>query len=35
MNNSALVMMVASMILLWGGLLASIVHLSRHPDDAE
>ena len=35
MNNPALIMMIASMILLWGGLLAAIVHLSRHPDDPE
>lgn len=35
MNKPALIMMVLSMILLWGGLLAAIVHLSRHPDDPE
>ena len=35
MNKSALIMMVLSMILLWGGLLAAMVHLSRHPDDPE
>ncbi|RYY80901.1 MAG: methionine/alanine import family NSS transporter small subunit [Moraxellaceae bacterium] len=35
MNKSALIMMVLSMILLWGGLLAAVVHLARHPDEAE
>lgn len=35
MNNTAMVMMVLSMIILWGGLLAAIVHLARHPDEAE
>lgn len=33
MNSSALVMMVLSIVLLWGGLLAAIVHLTRHPDE--
>ncbi|XID74974.1 methionine/alanine import family NSS transporter small subunit [Alkanindiges sp. WGS2144] len=33
MNSNALVMMVLSMLLLWGGLLAAIVHLMRHPDE--
>lgn len=35
MNKPALIMMVLSMILLWGGLLAAVIHLSRHPDEAE
>ncbi len=35
MNNTAMVMMVLSMILLWGGLLAAIVHLARHPDEKQ
>ena len=35
MSKSALVMMALSMILLWGGLLAAVIHLARHPDDAE
>lgn len=35
MNKSALIMMVLSMILLWGGLLAAVVHLARHPDDPQ
>lgn len=32
MNNSAIFMMVLSIILLWGGLLVAIIHLIRHPD---
>lgn len=35
MNKPALIMMVLSMILLWGGLLVAVIHLSRHPDEAE
>lgn len=33
MNSSAVLMMILSIVLLWGGLLAAIVHLVRHPDD--
>ncbi|WP_076877764.1 methionine/alanine import family NSS transporter small subunit [Alkanindiges hydrocarboniclasticus] len=33
MNGSALVMMVLSIVLLWGGLLVAAIHLSRHPDE--
>lgn len=32
MNTSAIVMMVISMLLLWGGLLLAILHLVQHPD---
>ncbi|TXJ08806.1 MAG: methionine/alanine import family NSS transporter small subunit [Acinetobacter sp.] len=32
MNHSAIVMMVMSMILLWGGLIWSIVHLIKNPE---
>ena len=35
MNKPALIMIVLSMILLWGGLLVAVIHLSRHPDEAE
>ena len=35
MNKSALVMMIISIVLLWGGLLLAIIHLIRHPDEAE
>lgn len=32
MNNSAIFMMILSIVLLWGGLLVAIIHLIRHPD---
>ena len=35
MNTSALIMMVISMVFLWGGLILSIVHLSRHPEELD
>lgn len=35
MNSSALVMLLLSIVLLWGGLLVAILHLLRHPDDAQ
>ncbi|MCK9872130.1 methionine/alanine import family NSS transporter small subunit [Nocardiopsis dassonvillei] len=35
MTTSAIVMMAVSMILLWGGLIAAIVHLRRHPEKPE
>ncbi|WP_084494872.1 methionine/alanine import family NSS transporter small subunit [Alkanindiges illinoisensis] len=33
MNSSAVFMMILSIVLLWGGLLAAIIHLTRHPDE--
>lgn len=35
MNGSALFMMIFSMLLLWGGLLWSIIHLVRHPEASD
>ncbi|EOM78495.1 methionine/alanine import family NSS transporter small subunit [Rhodococcus rhodnii] len=35
MSTSAIVMMVITVALLWGGLVASIVHLRRNPDPDE
>lgn len=35
MNTSAIVMMVISMVFLWGGLILSIMHLSRHPEELD
>ena len=35
MNTSAIIMMVISMVFLWGGLILSIVHLSRHPEELD
>ncbi len=32
MGTSAIVMMVVSIVLVWGGLVAAMVHLSRHPE---
>lgn len=32
MNTSAIVMMVISMVMLWGGLLLSVLHLQHHPE---
>ncbi|WP_150240038.1 methionine/alanine import family NSS transporter small subunit [Nocardiopsis quinghaiensis] len=33
MSVSAIVMMVVSIVLLWGGLVAAILHLRRHPEE--
>lgn len=35
MQTDALIMMSLSMLLLWGGLIAAIVHLTKHPDPEE
>ncbi|WP_017607705.1 methionine/alanine import family NSS transporter small subunit [Nocardiopsis xinjiangensis] len=35
MSTSAIVMMVLSMLLLWGGLAAAVLHLLRHPEEPE
>ncbi|QRQ13949.1 methionine/alanine import family NSS transporter small subunit [Acinetobacter pittii] len=35
MNTSAIVMMVISMVFLWGGLTLSIIHLSKHPEELD
>ncbi|MFC4375026.1 methionine/alanine import family NSS transporter small subunit [Nocardia halotolerans] len=35
MSVGAITMMVISIVVVWGGLLASIVAFRRHPDDAE
>jgi len=32
MSAAAIVMMIIAILLLWGGLLVSAVHLRRHPD---
>ncbi|EPH15219.1 methionine/alanine import family NSS transporter small subunit [Dermabacter hominis] len=32
MNASAVVLLIVSMLMLWGGLGAAIVNLLRHPD---
>lgn len=37
MNTSAIIMMVISILFLWGGLILAILHLVKHPEslDAE
>ncbi|MFT4021111.1 MAG: methionine/alanine import family NSS transporter small subunit [Acinetobacter sp.] len=35
MNTSAIVMMIISIVFLWGGLVLSIIHLMRHPEEAD
>lgn len=32
MTISALIVMLIAMVLIWGGLIASIIHLMKHPD---
>ncbi|OTG64315.1 methionine/alanine import family NSS transporter small subunit [Acinetobacter silvestris] len=35
MNTSAIVMMIISMLFLWGGLLMAIFHLVKHPESLD
>ncbi|PAY21934.1 putative methionine/alanine importer small subunit [Dietzia natronolimnaea] len=35
MDASAIIMMVLFLLVIWGGLVASIVHYAGHPDDPE
>ncbi len=35
MNSSALIMMIIAIGLLWGGLVLSIIHLMRHPEQKD
>lgn len=35
MNTSALIMMIISIVLLWGGLVCAIINLVKHPDEVE
>ncbi|WP_010524056.1 methionine/alanine import family NSS transporter small subunit [Nesterenkonia sp. F] len=32
METSAIVLMLIALVLVWGGLIAAVVHLSRNPD---
>lgn len=32
MSNSALIVMVFAVVLIWGGLMISVMHLIKHPD---
>ena len=33
MGTSAIVMMVIAMVTVWGGMIASLLHLRKHPDE--
>lgn len=35
MTTTAIIFMVIAMITVWGGLIAAIVNLARHPEEAE
>ncbi|MFK3676708.1 methionine/alanine import family NSS transporter small subunit [Microbacterium sp. MYb62] len=35
MTPIAIVMMIIAMVTVWGGLVAGIVNLARHPEEAE
>lgn len=35
MSTGAIIMMIISIVLVWGGLVAAIVHLRRHPEQPE
>lgn len=35
MNISALIMMIFSMVLLWGGLALAVMHLAKNPEEPE
>ena len=35
MNTSALIMMILSMSVLWGGLILATIHLSKNPEEPE
>ncbi|WP_081407346.1 methionine/alanine import family NSS transporter small subunit [Acinetobacter sp. A47] len=35
MNTSAIVMMMISMLFVWGGLALSILHLMKHPEELD
>jgi len=32
MNTSAMVMLIISIVLLWGGLVLALIHLMKNPD---
>ena len=35
MNTSALIMMIISIVLLWGGLVLAVIHLVKTPEEPE
>jgi hypothetical protein len=34
-STAAVAMMILALVTLWGGLLLSILHLRKHPDDPD
>lgn len=34
MTTTAIVMMIIAMVTVWGGLIAAIVNLARHPEES-
>lgn len=32
MNTGALIVMIVAMVMVWGGLVFSVVHLTKNPD---
>ncbi|WP_311259427.1 methionine/alanine import family NSS transporter small subunit [Microbacterium sp. WCS2018Hpa-9] len=35
MTTTAIVMMIIAMVTIWGGLVAAVVNLARHPEAAD
>jgi len=35
MTTTAIIMMIIAMVTVWGGLIAAVVNLARHPEVAE
>lgn len=35
MNTSAIIMLIISIVFLWGGLIWSIIHLMKHPEEMD
>lgn len=35
MNTSALIMMIISIVFLWGGLALAVLHLIKHPESLD
>jgi len=35
MTTTAIIFMIIAMVTVWGGLVAALVNLSRHPEEAE
>ncbi|WP_166984045.1 methionine/alanine import family NSS transporter small subunit [Paramicrobacterium fandaimingii] len=35
MNASAIIMMCVAILTVWGGMVVSIVHLMRHPEEKD